>query len=149
MLVSCSACMWMAPSTCSTMATQSSSGAARSACQGPWSWWWECWGRAQRGSGGPWCHCERAAVALAAVAVSVSGTIGFVGLVAPHITRRLVGPAHEGLVPTAALLGGLLLMFADLIGRWVISPSELPVGIIAAIIGAPYFAYLLYQTRNQ
>ncbi len=88
-------------------------------------------------------------VALAAVAVSVSGTIGFVGLVAPHITRRLVGPAHEGLVPTAALLGGLLLMFADLIGRWVISPSELPVGIIAAIIGAPYFAYLLYQTRNQ
>jgi iron complex transport system permease protein len=88
-------------------------------------------------------------VALAAIAVSVAGTVGFVGLVAPHITRRLVGPAHEGLMPTAALLGGVLLMFADLVGRWVIAPSELPVGIIAAIIGAPYFAYLLYQTRNQ
>lgn len=88
-------------------------------------------------------------VALAAIAVSVSGTVGFVGLVAPHITRRLVGPLHEGLIPTSALLGGVLLMFADLIGRWVISPSELPVGIVAAIIGAPYFAYLLYQTRNQ
>ncbi len=87
-------------------------------------------------------------VALAAIAVSVSGTVGFIGLVAPHITRRLVGPLHEGLVPTAALLGGVLLMFADLIGRWVISPSELPVGIVAAMIGAPYFAYLLYQTRN-
>lgn len=88
-------------------------------------------------------------VALASVAVSVSGTIGFIGLVAPHITRRLVGPSHEGLVPTSALLGGVLLMFSDLIGRWVISPSELPVGIVAAMIGAPYFAYLLYQTRNQ
>lgn len=88
-------------------------------------------------------------VALAAVSVSVSGTIGFVGLVAPHITRRLVGPSHEGLVPTAALLGGVLLMLADLIGRWIIAPSELPVGIVAAVIGAPYFAYLLYQTRNQ
>ena len=88
-------------------------------------------------------------VALAAVAVSVSGTIGFVGLVAPHITRRLVGPSHEGLIPTSALLGGVLLMFSDLIGRWVISPSELPVGIVVAMIGAPYFAYLLYQTRNQ
>ena len=88
-------------------------------------------------------------VALAAVAVSVSGTVGFVGLVAPHITRRLVGPSHEGLLPITALLGGVLLMFADLVGRWVISPSELPVGIVAAMIGAPYFAYLLYQTRNQ
>jgi len=89
------------------------------------------------------------AVALAAVAVSVSGTVGFVGLVAPHMTRRLVGPSHEALIPTAALLGGVLLMLSDLIGRWVISPSQLPVGIIAAMIGAPYFIYLLYQTRNQ
>lgn len=87
-------------------------------------------------------------VALAAIAVSVAGTIGFIGLVAPHITRRLVGPSHEGLVPTAALVGGVLLMASDLIGRWVISPSELPVGIVAAILGAPYFAYLLVQTRN-
>lgn len=88
-------------------------------------------------------------VALAAIAVAVSGTIGFIGLVAPHITRRLVGPSHEGLVPMSALFGGVLLMFSDLIGRWIISPSELPVGIVSAMIGAPYFAYLLYQTRNQ
>ena len=87
--------------------------------------------------------------ALAAVAVSVSGTIGFVGLVAPHITRRLVGPLHEGLVPISALFGGGLLVLADLIGRWIISPSELPIGIVTALIGAPYFAYLLYKTRNQ
>ena len=80
---------------------------------------------------------------------AVPGTVGFVGLVAPHMARRLVGPAHEGLVPTAALLGGVLLMFSDLIGRWVISPSELPVGIVAAIIGAPYFAYLLVQARHE
>lgn len=88
-------------------------------------------------------------VALAAVAVSVAGTIGFVGLVAPHITRRLVGPLHEGLIPISALFGGGLLMLADLIGRWVISPSELPIGIVTALLGAPYFAYLLYRTRNQ
>lgn len=87
-------------------------------------------------------------VALAAVAVAVAGTIGFVGLVAPHITRRLTGPAHEGLVPIAALFGGGLLVTADLIGRWVIAPSELPIGIVTALIGAPYFAYLLYKSRN-
>ena len=87
-------------------------------------------------------------VALAAAAVAVAGTIGFVGLVAPHITRRLVGPAHEGLVPVAALFGGALLVLADLIGRMVIAPSELPVGIVTAMIGAPYFLYLLYRQRN-
>ncbi len=82
-------------------------------------------------------------VALAAAAVAVSGTIGFVGLVAPHITRRLVGPSHEGLLPVSALFGGALLVLSDLIGRWVISPSELPVGVVTAMIGAPYFLYLL------
>ena len=86
-------------------------------------------------------------VALAAVAVAVAGTIGFVGLVAPHITRRLVGPSHEGLIPITALFGGGLLVLADLIGRWVIAPSELPIGIITALIGAPYFMYLLYRIR--
>lgn len=87
-------------------------------------------------------------VALAAVAVAVAGTIGFVGLVAPHITRRLTGPSHEGLIPVAALFGGGLLVTADLIGRWVIAPSELPIGIVTALIGVPYFAYLLYKSRN-
>lgn len=88
-------------------------------------------------------------VALASIAVAVAGTVGFVGLVAPHITRRLIGPAHEGLIPAAALLGGVLVMFADLISRWVISPSELPVGVVTAMIGAPYFMYLLYLNRNK
>lgn len=88
-------------------------------------------------------------VALAAVAVSVAGTLGFVGLVAPHIVRRLVGPAHEGLLPISALFGGGLLVLADLVGRWVIAPSELPLGVMTALIGAPYFMFLLYRNRNQ
>jgi iron complex transport system permease protein len=87
-------------------------------------------------------------VGLAAAAVAVSGTIGFVGLVAPHVTRRLVGPSHEGLLPVSAMFGGALLVLSDLIGRWVIAPSELPVGLVTAMIGAPYFLYLLYRSRN-
>ena len=87
-------------------------------------------------------------VALAGVAVAVSGTIGFVGLVAPHVTRRLVGASHQALLPISALFGGALMVVSDLIGRWVISPSELPIGIITAMIGAPYFLYLLYRGRN-
>lgn len=87
-------------------------------------------------------------VTLAAVAVSVAGTIGFIGLVAPHVTRRLVGPSHEGLIPASALFGGALLVLADLVGRWVIAPSELPIGVVTAMIGAPYFMYLLYRNRN-
>ena len=88
-------------------------------------------------------------VGLAAASVAVAGTIGFVGLVAPHVTRRLVGPAHEGLVPVSAMFGGALLVLADLIGRAVIAPSELPVGIVTALIGAPYFLFLFYRNRNQ
>lgn len=88
-------------------------------------------------------------VALAAASVAVAGTIGFVGLVAPHIARRLVGPLHEGVLPVSALFGGALLVLADLIGRWAIAPSELPVGVVTAMIGAPYFLYLFYRNRNQ
>jgi iron complex transport system permease protein len=86
-------------------------------------------------------------VALASAAVAVAGTVGFVGLIAPHITRRLVGPAHEGMIPVTALFGGALLVLADLTGRWVIAPSEISIGIVTAIIGAPYFMYLLYRSR--
>lgn len=82
---------------------------------------------------------------LAAVTVTVAGTIAFVGFVAPHIARRLVGPTHEGLLICTVLVGGLLLVVADLASRWVIAPSELPLGVTTAIIGAPYFAYLLYK----
>lgn len=83
--------------------------------------------------------------ALAAITVTVAGTIGFVGFVSPHIARRLVGPAHEGLLLCTTLVGGLLLVVSDLVSRWVIAPSELPIGVTTAIIGAPYFAYLLYK----
>ena len=87
-------------------------------------------------------------VGLASAAVAIAGTIGFVGLVAPHITRRLVGPAHEGMLPITALFGGALLVLADLISRWVLAPSELPIGIITALIGAPYFLFLLVKYQK-
>ncbi|MEM7336973.1 MAG: iron ABC transporter permease [Chloroflexota bacterium] len=83
--------------------------------------------------------------ALAAISVTVAGTIGFVGFVSPHIARRLVGPSHEGLLITTVFTGGLLMVVADLLSRWVIAPSELPIGVTTAIIGAPYFGYLLYK----
>lgn len=87
-------------------------------------------------------------VALAGAAVATAGTIEFVGLMAPHIARQLVGPSHEGLMPTAALTGGMLVVLADLLGRSLFAPIEIPCGIITAAIGAPYFLYLMYQNRN-
>jgi iron complex transport system permease protein len=83
------------------------------------------------------------AVALASASVAVSGGIGFVGLMAPHIARSLVGPRHQAFLPVAALIGGILLLAADTIGRVVLDPSGIPAGIIVTIIGAPYFMYLL------
>lgn len=88
------------------------------------------------------------AVALACGAVAVAGAIAFVGLVAPHAARRLVGPAHEALLPVSALLGALLLVVADLVGRTVIAPAQLPVGIVTAVVGAPYLIYLLLRERR-
>ncbi|WP_281883570.1 iron ABC transporter permease [Paenibacillus sp. YYML68] len=83
------------------------------------------------------------AVALAAAAVSVTGGIAFVGLMAPHIARGLIGPRHQYLIPSALLVGGFLLLAADTIGRNVADPSGLPAGVVVALIGAPYFIYLL------
>ena len=71
------------------------------------------------------------------------GSIGFLGLVAPHIARRLVGPKHIKLIPTAALIGTLILLVGDTISRNIIAPMEIPVGIVVAIIGVPYFIYLM------
>ncbi|MFA4135620.1 MULTISPECIES: FecCD family ABC transporter permease [unclassified Brevibacillus] len=88
-----------------------------------------------------------AAVGLAASCVAVSGGIGFVGLIGPHLARRLVGPKHEMLLPTSALAGALLVIVADTIGRWIMQPSEIPTGIVVAIIGAPYFLYLLARSK--
>ena len=83
------------------------------------------------------------AVVLSGVATSVAGSIGFLGLVASHIARRLVGPKHIKLIPTAALIGTLILLVGDTISRNIIAPMEIPVGIVVAIIGVPYFIYLM------
>ncbi|WP_166238470.1 FecCD family ABC transporter permease [Paenibacillus turpanensis] len=88
-----------------------------------------------------------AAVALAGACVAVGGGIEFIGLIGPHLARRLVGPAHQYLIPAAALTGGLLLLVADTIGRFILLPSEIPAGIVVAVIGAPYFLYLLLKVR--
>ena len=76
------------------------------------------------------------------------GLVGFVGLIAPHVARRIVGPAHRSLIPVAALTGSLLLLVADIIGRTVIAPAQLPAGIVTALLGAPFFAYLLKGRRH-
>jgi iron complex transport system permease protein len=89
-----------------------------------------------------------AAVALAASCVAVSGSISFVGLIAPHLARRLVGPRHAILLPTCALAGAVLVSVADTIARVIVQPSEIPTGIMVAIIGAPYFLYLLAKSRQ-
>lgn len=88
-----------------------------------------------------------AAVGLAAASVAVSGGIGFVGLIGPHLARRLVGPKHQLMLPASALLGSLLVITADTIGRSILQPSEIPTGIVVAVIGAPYFLYLLARTK--
>jgi len=85
------------------------------------------------------------AVALAASAVSVTGGISFIGLMAPHIARALVGPRNQLFIPIAVLVGGFLLLFADTVGRNLIEPDGLPAGIMVALIGAPYFVYLLLK----
>lgn len=83
------------------------------------------------------------AVILAAASVAVVGTLGFVGLVAPHIARQLVGNRHYFLLPASALTGMALLLLADGLGRGLLPPTEVPAGIFTAVIGAPYFLYLL------
>jgi iron complex transport system permease protein len=80
--------------------------------------------------------------------VAISGAIGFVGLMIPHIVRLLVGADHRRVLPIAALLGGLYLVLVDLVGRTLIAPSELPVGIVTAAIGGPFFIWLMRQRRR-
>jgi iron complex transport system permease protein len=86
---------------------------------------------------------------LTGAAVAVSGTIGFVGLVIPHFIRRIIGYNHQHVLPLSVISGGAFLVVADLISRLVISPSELPIGVITALIGAPIFAYILLKKRGQ
>lgn len=87
------------------------------------------------------------AVALAGSAVATAGTIAFVGLIAPHAGRQIIGANHQNLLPVTALLGGLLVTLADLVGRVIFAPIELPCGVITAAIGAPFFIYLLIRDR--
>lgn len=85
---------------------------------------------------------------ITAVAVSVSGIIGFVGLIIPHIVRLLIGPDHRILLPASALLGSIFMIFADTVARTLISPIEIPVGIITALFGGPFFIYLLRSKKK-
>lgn len=86
---------------------------------------------------------------LTGAAVAVSGTIGFVGLVIPHLTRLLWGPDHRHLLPLSILMGAGFLIIADLVSRTIIAPTELPIGVITAIIGAPAFAIILIKRKNK
>ena len=86
--------------------------------------------------------------AMTGASVAVSGGIGFVGIVVPHILRLAIGPDHRFLLPASALLGGALLVLADSVARTVAAPAELPIGIITAIAGAPFFLWLLLRRRN-
>jgi iron complex transport system permease protein len=87
-----------------------------------------------------------AAVALAAAAVSVAGTIGFVGLIAPHMARRIFGARHLVMLPAAGLIGILLMLVADMLGRSLAPPLEIPAGLVTAVVGGPYFLYLLAKS---
>ena len=84
---------------------------------------------------------------LTASAVAMAGTIGFIGLVVPHVMRLLLGPDHRRLIPASALVGGCFLIWSDMAARTVLAPAELPVGVITAFFGAPFFLYLL-KTRG-
>jgi iron complex transport system permease protein len=88
------------------------------------------------------------AALLTSTAVSAIGVVGFVGLIAPHVARALVGGLHTRVVPVAALLGAVLVSLADTAGRTVIAPAQVPAGLVTAMVGAPYFVYLLWRSRR-
>ena len=87
--------------------------------------------------------------ALIGVCVSVGGAIGFVGLVVPHMTRMLTGPNHRRLLPASLLSGAIFLLLADLIGRTVLSPIELPIGVVTSLVGAVLFVVIFYRTGRK
>lgn len=89
------------------------------------------------------------AALLASVSVSVVGVMGFIGLMAPHIARHLVGGSHKFLLPLSALTGMILVVLADGIGRAIAPPIEVSAGILAALIGAPFFVYVMLTTASE
>lgn len=84
----------------------------------------------------------------AGAAVALTGMIGFIGLMVPHLVRRVLGPDHRWLLPGSALLGATLLLLADLVARTIVLPAELPVGVVTAMIGGPFFLWLLFKGRR-
>lgn len=86
---------------------------------------------------------------LTGVSVSLTGTIGFVGLVVPHILRLIIGPTHRYLILASAFGGAIFLILVDLIARMIIRPAEIQVGIITSFIGAPFFLYLIWSKRKK
>ena len=85
---------------------------------------------------------------LTAAAVALGGLISFVGLIVPHMLRMVLGPDHVRLLPATALAGALFLLVADTVARTAIAPAELPVGVLTALIGGPFFLYLLRKTKQ-
>jgi len=85
---------------------------------------------------------------ITAAAVSISGLIGFIGLIIPHLTRSLIGPDHRILLPTSTIVGAFFLVICDAVARVILSPVELPVGVITALSGGPFFIYLLRKKRE-
>jgi iron complex transport system permease protein len=86
---------------------------------------------------------------ITAVAVSLSGLIGFVGLVVPHAVRLVLGPDHRQLLPISSLCGAIFLVLADTVARMVVAPAQLPVGVVTAIIGGPFFLVLLIRYNRK
>jgi len=87
-------------------------------------------------------------IILTTSSVSVSGTIGFIDLIAPHVVRKIFGSSHKIVIPMSMLFGGAFMIIADLVARTIVSPSELPVGSITALIGAPFFVYVYFSRRK-
>ncbi len=85
---------------------------------------------------------------LAASTVAVVGMIGFVGLIVPHVTRMLVGSNHKVMLPASLLLGAFVVLAADTIGRTIVAPIEIPVGIVMSVVGGPFFLFLLRRKRK-
>ena len=85
---------------------------------------------------------------LTAGAVSIAGIVGFVGLVVPHLVRLMVGPDYRLLLPMATICGGIYVLWADTVARMLLSPTEIPLGVVTAFLGAPFFAYLLKQNKR-
>lgn len=86
---------------------------------------------------------------ITAAAVSIVGTVGFVGLVVPHLVRLMVGPDYRIIIPVTAIVGALYVLWADTIARTLLSPTEIPLGVVTAFLGAPFFGYLLRRSRHR